>query len=74
VLKLLTADRSGEVRKAVVDLLIRLLEDIKDRSAEHRNALFTFLDDLVGRTAKLTGDFDTKVGISAIKVCTSLVQ
>jgi len=62
------------VRKTVVDLFIKLLESIKEKTVEERQSLFTFMDDLIGRIAKMTTDFDTKVGISAIKVSTILVQ
>jgi len=62
------------VRKNVVDVFVRAVEDVKDKKQSDQELLLDYLADMVDILVKSTHDYDLKVAISAIKVVTSLVQ
>ena len=62
------------MRKNVVDVFVRAVEDVKDKKQSDQELLLDYLADMVDILVKSTHDYDLKVAISAIKVVTSLVQ
>jgi len=56
ILKLLAHDRCAEVRKNVIDVFVRAVEDVKEKKEEEQNKLWEYMDDIVDILVKSTHD------------------